>query len=213
MINQLCFLGIGEWFKQLGNTIIYILIGLAVVVGIVIMAKNENSRKLIPYFLGLIFIFTGAFSGYSLYKDMKAESYVVGSIDITSQYSQEEFNYSSSSVVFYNDIYDETDTYSFEKELLKVDDFNGLKNDYELWLNDFILLSTEFNAGSIYSSATIDFYDEYSELLQSSTMNISIKFLSNKTQLTLSTSGSTNAQFLEQYFSDYGIRLKVIKIL
>ena len=44
-------------------------------------------------------------------------------------------------------------------------------------------------------------------------MEISIKFLSGKTQLTLSTVGQEKASFLEQYFADNGIRLKVLEIL
>ena len=113
----------------------------------------------------------------------------------------------------YDNLYDETDTYYFEQDLLKVEDFNGKNKDYQIWLNDFILLQSDINAGSIYSVAYIDFYDEYNNLIQASTLNISIKFLSNKTQLTLSTEGKENASFLEQYFSDNGIRLKVIEIL
>ena len=41
----------------------------------------------------------------------------------------------------------------------------------------------------------------------------SIKFLSNKTQLILSTIGKESASFLEQYFNNNGIRLKVVEIL
>ena len=44
-------------------------------------------------------------------------------------------------------------------------------------------------------------------------MKISVKFLSGKTQLTLATTGNENASFLEQYFSDNGMRLQIIEIL
>ena len=43
-------------------------------------------------------------------------------------------------------------------------------------------------------------------------MKISIVFLSNKTQLELTTIGNESASFLEQYFTDNGIRLQVIQI-
>ena len=43
-------------------------------------------------------------------------------------------------------------------------------------------------------------------------MQISILFLSGKTQLTITTTGKENASFLEQYFADNGIRLRVNQI-
>lgn len=169
--------------------------------------------KWYTYLICFVLIIVGTFCGIQLFKEVKAESYINGSIDISNKFSQESFNYSSTSVTFYHDLYDETDTYTFEKELLKVDNYNGQKNEYELWLNDFILLDTEFNAGSVYSTASIDFYDEYGEIVCGAKLQISIKFLSGKTQLTLSTSGEESSSFLEQYFTDNGIRLKVVEIL
>ena len=169
--------------------------------------------KWYTYLFCFIFIFVGAFCGISLFREVKAESYINGSIDISNQFSQENFNYSSTSVVFYHDLYDDTDSYIFEQDLLKVENFNGEKNTYEVWLNNFILLDTEFNAGSIYSTVKMDFYDEYGAVVCNSDMKISIKYLSGKTTLTLSTIGQENASFLEQYFTDNGFRLKVIEIL
>jgi hypothetical protein len=169
--------------------------------------------KWYSYIICFVLIIVGTICGIQLYKEVKAESYVNGSIDISNQFSQENFNYSSTSVVFYHDLYDDTDTYLFEKDLLKIESFNGQKNTYEVWLNDFILLDTDYNAGSIYSTVKMDFYDEYGSVINNAEMKISIKYLSSKTVLTLSTTGQENASFLEQYFADNGIRLKVIEIL
>ena len=169
--------------------------------------------KWYSYIICFVLIIVGTTCGIQLYKEVKAESYVNGSIDISNQFSQENFNYSSTSVVFYHDLYDDTDTYLFEKDLLKIENFNGQKNTYEVWLNDFILLDTDYNAGSIYSTVKMDFYDEYGSVINNAEMKISIKYLSSKTVLTLSTTGQENASFLEQYFADNGIRLKVIEIL
>ena len=97
--------------------------------------------------------------------------------------------------------------------MLKVEDFNGKDKEYQVTLNEHILLNCDINAGSVFAITTIDFYDTNNNILCSATLQISIKFLSNKTILTLSTTGNENASFLEQYFSDFGIRLKVIEIL
>ena len=169
--------------------------------------------KWYTYLICFILIVVGVFCGIELYREVKAESYINGSIDISNKFSQESFNYSSTSVVFYHDLYDDTDTYSFEKDLLKVDDFNGEKKEYKVILNDYVLIGSEINAGSIFSVVNMDFYDTNGNIVCNSTMKISIQFLSNKTQLTLVTTGQESASFLEQYFSDNGIRLRVIEIL
>lgn len=165
------------------------------------------------YIICVILVLLGVFCGIQLYKLVKAESYVNGSIDISNKFSQESFKYTNTSVVFYHDIYDETDTYIFEADCLKVDDFNGLTNTYQVVLNDYVLLGSEITAGSIFTNVNLDFYDTYGEIIKSVDMQISIKFLSDKTQLTLATTGNENASFLEQYFSNNGIRLYVNEIL
>lgn len=169
--------------------------------------------KWYTYLICFVLIVVGVFCGIELYKEVKAESYINGSIDISNQFSQESFNYSSTSLVFYHDTYDNTDTYSFNKDLLKVDDFNGKDKEYQVLLNDYVLIDSEFNSGSIFSVVNMDFYDTNGNIVCNSTMNISIKFLSDKTQLQITTTGNKNASFLEQYFSDNGIRLKVMEIL
>lgn len=169
--------------------------------------------KWYTYLICFTLIILGIFCGIELYREVKAESYVNGSIDISNKFSQESFNYSSTSVVFYHDLYDDTDTYSFEKDLLKVDDFNGEKKQYKVILNDYVLVEAEVNAGSIFTAINMDFYDTNGNIVCNSTMQISIQFLSNKTQLTLVTKDQQSASFLEQYFSDNGISLRVIEIL
>lgn len=167
--------------------------------------------KWYTYLICFILIIVGTFCGIQLYKEVKAESYINGSIDISNQFSQESFNYTSSSLVFYNDGY--SNDYIFDKELLKVDDFNGEDKKYQVLLNDYILIDSDINAGSVFTGVNLHFYNTDGEIVCTSHMYISIKFLSNKTQLTITTVGIKNASYLEQYFSDNGIRLKVMEIL
>ena len=167
----------------------------------------------ILYLLAFVIIVASVFCGIRLYKEIKAESYINGSIDISNRFTQESFNYSSTSAVFYHDLYDDTDTYTFEKDLLKVENFDGKKKTYQVILNDYVLLNTEINAGSVFATVDMDFYDTNGNVINSAVMRISVKFLSNKTTLTLATTGKENASFLEQYFADNGIRLRIIEIL
>ena len=165
------------------------------------------------YLLAFVLIVVGVFCGIRLYKEVKAESYVNGSIDISNRFSQESFNYSATSVVFYHDLYDETETYTFTKDLHKTEDFDGVKNKYRVTLNDYILIDTSITAGTVFSTLCIDFYDTNGAIVCSSSMEIKIEFLSNKTALSFTAKGNESASFLEQYFSDNGIRLKVVQIL
>ena len=165
------------------------------------------------YLLAFVLIVVGVFCGIRLYKEVKAESYVNGSIDISNRFSQESFNYSSTSVVFYHDLYDETETYTFTKDLLKTENFDGVKNKYRVTLNGYILFDSQITAGTVFSTLCIDFYDTSGVIVCSASMEIKIEFLSNKTALSLTTTGNAQASFLEQYFADNGIRLKVVQIL
>ncbi len=164
------------------------------------------------YIICFVLIIAGVFCGIQLYKEVKAESYVNGSIDISNKFSQESFKYKSTSAVFYHDLYDDTDTYYFEKDLLKTENFDGEKRTYKVMLNDYNLFNAEISAGAVFAVVTIDFYDTQGQLVKSADMNVSVKFLSNKTQLTLATVGNENAQFLEQYFADNGFKLQIIEI-
>lgn len=169
--------------------------------------------NILLYILAFVIIVAAVFCGIQLYKEVKAESYVNGSIDISNKFSAESFTYSASSVVFYHDLYDDSDTYTFEKELLKVETFDGSKNKYSVTLNKFVLLNTEVTSGSVFANLNLDFYDTNGNVVNSALLKISVKFLSNKTVLTLATTGKENASFLEQYFADNGIRLKIIEII
>lgn len=169
--------------------------------------------KWYTYIICFVFICLGVFCGIELYRDVKAESYINGSIDISNRFSKESFNYSSTSVVFYHDIYDDTNTYYFEIDLVKIEDFNGKTKEYKVVLNDYILIDTDIKAGSVFAVINMDFYDTTGQVVCSSPMNIAIQFLSSKTTLVLSTTGQTNARFFEQYFSDNGIRLVVDEII
>lgn len=169
--------------------------------------------KWYTYLICFVMIIIGTFSGIQLFKEIKAESYINGSIDITNKFNQESYNYSGSSVTFYHNNDDTTETYIFETATLQVDDFNGDKNKYNLVLNDYIISNAQFNSGSVLGIIDIDFHDINGEIVCSSTLTISIKFLSKETVLCLSTTGKIQADYLTQYFNDNGIRLQVIELL
>lgn len=204
--NQLC-----GFFSKIGTYISIGIVAIIAVICLVIMLKFKHSRKLMLYIIGSLVIISGLICGVAFYKEVTAKSYVNGSINIQNQFSMESFRYGSNSVVFYHDTYDDSNTYTYSTELLKVDDFNGEKKNYEVVVNDYILPAT-VSAGAVDTTLLLDFYSTSGELTCSSAMKINIKFLSDKTQLTFSVVGEKQAQFLEQYFKDNGIRLRINEI-
>lgn len=204
--NQLC-----GFFSKIGTYISIGIVAIIAVICLVIMLKFKHSRKLMLYIIGSLVIISGLICGVAFYKEVTAKSYVNGSINIQNQFSMESFRYGSNSVVFYHDTYDDSNTYTYSTELLKVDDFNGEKKNYEVVVNDYTLPAT-VSAGAVDTVLMLDFYSTDGSLLCSTQMKINIKFLSNKTQLTFLIIGEKQAQFLEQYFRDYGIRLRINEI-
>ena len=93
----------------------------------------------------------------------------------------------------------------------KVADFNGLTKNYEVILNKYIVFDTTITAGAVKSLVDFDFYNTAGNLVCSAKLQIDVKFTAqeNGTVLKLSTIGSQQASFLEQYFLDNGIRLYI----
>ena len=169
--------------------------------------------QIVFYVLSFVLVVAGIFFGISLFQSARAESYINGTIDISNRFSQKSFTYSATNVTFYHDLYDDTNTYSYEQDLLQVEGFNGVEKSYKMLFNDQTLLNVNMQAGQINTSVTMQFYSPEGKLLASPELKIQICFLSNKTQLKLVTIGKENAAYLEQYFAENGIRLIVDELL
>ena len=169
-------------------------------------------QSILLYALAFILIIIGIFCATALYQEMTAESYVNGSIDLTGKYSVDTFSHSTTSIIFYDNLDDETDERYYEQEFLKVKDFDGNKKQYQVTLNDYILIA-DINYGSISTNFETDFYDIDGNKVCDANLEIFVKFLNNKTTLTLKTSTYEESKFFEQYFSDYGFRFNVDEIV
>lgn len=62
-------------------------------------------------------------------------------------------------------------------------------SDKQVVLNDYVLLNCDIAAGSVFATVNMDFYDTEGNIINSAAMKISVRFLSNKTMLTLTTNG------------------------
>jgi len=181
-------------------------------VGILYIVIRYSSTAFKKYTVCGVLIVAGLFCGIDLYKNLTAQSYIRGSINIENTFSMESFNYSSTGVTFYHDLYDNTETWNYDIDLKPVNDFNGQRNTYQLVINDYIIFGTVVNAGSINADFNMDFYNTSGDMICSAEMKVKIAFYSNKTSLSLVVVGNQAASFLEQYFADNGIRLFVNEI-
>jgi len=162
----------------------------------------------------------GVWSGITMWQKIHSESYINGSINITNEFYFESFTYDNylfnEAIVFPPTTpYDTEETvYAWASENLpKVPTFNGIENTYQIEVNGYRIFGATINAGGIIIQTSIDFYDTENHLLVASYYNLSIRFLSNRTELEIKTKGQQNANFIEQYFADNGLRIKIKEIL
>ncbi len=204
MINQLlCFSFLGN----IADAIVTSIILIAIVICVVIMLKNKESRIFLMYVIGAIIIAVGILSTIGLVKELKAESYVNGSIDIPTN-TEQVLNYSATNLTLYDDPNDNLSIYSYSTTLPSTT-FDGNEYRYNVSLNEYQLIDITIGAGYIYAVATMSFYNVNGDLQCEAIINISILFLSNETQLQISVEGTEQSEYIEQYFNDNGIRLLV----
>ena len=204
MINQLlCFSFLGN----IADAIVTSIIVIAIVICVVIMLKNKESRIFLMYVIGAIIIAVGILSTIGLVKELKAESYVNGSIDIPTN-TEQVLNYSATNLTLYDDPNDNLSIYSYSTTLPSTT-FDGNEYRYNVSLNEYQLIDITIGAGYIYTVATMSFYNVNGDLQCEAIINISILFLSNETQLQISVEGTEQSEYIEQYFNGNGIRLLV----
>ncbi len=167
--------------------------------------------KWYSYIICCVLVIVGAFVGVKFYREAGSSSYVNGSIDISNQFSRETFFYSNSSVAFYPT--ENAESYAFSVDLEKVENFDGTKKEYKVVLNEEELIFAKISAGAVNVDIEKEFYDTDGAVEHVGNLNIVIRFLSGKTQLSISCKNQTSANYFEQYFTDNGIRLRVEEVI
>jgi len=172
------------------------------------------------YPICLVLMLLGVYSGITMWQKIHAESYINGSINITNEFYFESFTYDNSlfgnAVVFPPTTpYDTPDTiYAWQSENLPtVPTFNGTEKQYQIEVNGYRIFGATVNAGGVIIRTNIDFYDTENNLLCSAYYDLSVRFLSNRTELEIRTKGQQNANFIEQFFADNGLRIKIKELI
>jgi len=162
--------------------------------------------KWYSYLICGMVIFIGIICFVDLFHRMTATGFIRGSIDINNRFVTASFRYVNTSGIA---LAGEDGVYEYRMQLLPVEDFDGIRNQYYVTLNEFILFGARIDAGGVLADFIINFYDTQGANITTATMHISIRFLANQTVMVLTVEGSQQAQFIQQYFRNNGIRLLV----
>ncbi len=167
--------------------------------------------RMIRYLICLVLILVGIYCGVNLSNEINEASYENGSINIENEFRKETFFYSSTAIAFYPT--SNASSYVFTSELLPVEGIDADKKDYSFYFMDMEheVLNAEIVAGRVIAPISINFYNPDGTLACKGKITVKIEFLSGNTLLTLSCINKSSADYFEQYFADYGIKLKLVE--
>lgn len=194
--------------KKIENVLIIGLIVLIVIIIIAIASKNKFTKALMMYLFAVIIIVSGVLSSTLLYKNITKTSYINGTpIELNKEI--ENLNFTTSSIVFSL----ENDKYVYTTKLPQVEDFDGNKNNYLIYLNDYLIISPIIKYRNINFSFYRNFYSTEYEILINGQIYINIDYLSDSTILTISCDEYNLKNFFEKYFSNQGFSLIVKNVI
>lgn len=160
-------------------------------------------------FICIILIVAGVYCGISFHHELTKSSYVNGEINIENEFRKESFFYSSTAVAFYptgNGTY-----YEYSTELPAVDDIDATKKDYSFYFMGYEVLNADMDAGLIIAPISMNFYNPDGTLACRGKMTVKIEFLSGATTLKLSCANKSSADYFEQHFADFGLKLRLVE--
>ncbi|MBQ7973937.1 MAG: hypothetical protein IJ295_03230 [Clostridia bacterium] len=158
----------------------------------------------------VVIIIVGVFSFINLSNVWSKESAVVGSP--TTIESQNNYD-----LVFKQDygvVTFETEDYVnyVNKSAFADCEFDGLRNEYRVLVNDKLLTDVEVTAGQIKGVYLLNYYLTNGEVGSTAKLDISISFYDDKTEVTISMKNENDSYaYLNRYMGKNGFILKVVK--
>lgn len=164
------------------------------------------------YIICALLIFLGFAAGVWLYDRFGIENASYGTpITIEQQQGLEEVvRYDFGYITLSDD--DEDDTYTFQQTFAPVD-YNGNLNDYTLYFNSQPVQNIRVSAGAISGEISFKFYDIDNELITEATLEISIAFYENTTQMLLEIDNvNDSVSYFSTYMNYNGAILKLLTV-
>ncbi len=209
-MRMLLLSGLSSFFGSIGKIIIYAVIGIAIIIGLVMLFKHDQTRKYTLYALSIIIIVAGVIScfkirstldigsreiGTAIHIEMKKDYNVVSEFDLT------QISFDSSDFINYKSVISK----SSEK-------FNGTDKNYMAMINEMPAIKTECSAGKVDSTFVINFYDTEEKVLSTAELRIIIEYLSKETRITVSMKNiNASVSYFDAYMEINGFLLKVVE--
>ncbi|MCM1404725.1 MAG: hypothetical protein NC133_04495 [Prevotella sp.] len=152
---------------------------------------------------------SGVYCGVAWFQDAHRESYIRGSINLGNQFYAEDFKFIGDTVFLKTT---DNENYVYDQLNLAKVPFDGVNKQYRFTFNEYIIYDATYTAGTAMAQINIDFYDTDNKLKLGTGFVVRIRFLSNRTELTISTTGAEQAKLLNQYFFDNNCRIVIEEI-
>lgn len=164
------------------------------------------------YLVCVLIIFLGFSAGVWLNDRFGVKNQSIGTpVTIEQQQGLEEVAKYDFGYIQFSDE-DEDGTFTYQQTFSPVD-FNGNLNDYTLYFNSQPVQNVVENPGAISGDISFKFYDINNELITSATLEISIAFYDNTTQLILEMENNNEAvSYFSTYMNYNGAILKVLTV-
>lgn len=163
-----------------------------------------------------LIIIIGIGFGLTFYNNyIKPESYVNGDVNREPYESTKLLDYMSSDDILFSaelnkSVFSTVDNKSTCEYTFEHIDFNGEKNTYGLYVNDYLLNNLTTNAGTISGEYEYRYYDPTKNVVCDSTMTISFSFYTLKTVCHLELD-STELPYLMKFLSQNQFIVSIVK--
>lgn len=157
---------------------------------------------------------SGVFCGVKWFQRAHRESHIIGQLNIDNSYVQESFSFSAAKhpIAFYHDDYDDTELYTYDEELEAVPSFDGDKKQYEIVLNDYLILEPTVLFRAVNFRVNMNFRDVDGSMLCETYYDVTIRFFEDKTEFHIEMNGDQNRQYIERYIQFNGFELFINEI-
>lgn len=172
----------------------------------------KTSTKIFLYIVGILIIFVAIFLGIKMGRIYFDKSANYGSGFVNSWTGKTEtFSYKQTGLALSKD--DATGTYVAQIQTGRVEDFDGVKNGYEILINEINCYNATYGAGNIVSKLHKQFLDPDGQVIADSTLTVRVNFLIDKTTISITCNdGEAAANCWDSFFKNFGFRLKLVKI-
>lgn len=151
----------------------------------------------------IISICSGIFCGVSWFKKVHAKSHIIGALDIDNSYTMDIFSYSNAKhpIAFSQDLENLNDYWYFREDVEKVPSFDGNKKQYEISLNNYLILDAMVMFRAVRFYLPMTFFEFDGSTLCEGTLEVVVRFYDDKTTFEIKT--ETEGNKLRQYFERY----------